>query len=170
MAELPRQRYQPQSEHPTISPCAKLIPTWIPRPSGRPPCQSEKAALDLPAAIPSKAQPTSVARPWSWDVSSLPSPWGAFHPFSNDWLSNPWHECSLKSGRLWPPKSRNTNRGCSGQFKVNPGGGRGTSRERDKGPTGQSESRRRRRRRGRGGEGGAGGAGVLNSKHNGMIR
>ena len=41
---------------------------------GRPTCPSEKAELVLPAATLSKTQPTSVATPWSWDVSSLASP------------------------------------------------------------------------------------------------
>ena len=48
--------------------------TWDTGPYGRPTCLSEKATLDLPAATPSKAQPTSVAMPWSWKVSLLPQP------------------------------------------------------------------------------------------------
>ena len=54
-------------------------------PYGRPTCPSEKAVSDLPAAIPFKAQTTSVATPLSWVVSSLPPPGGIFHPSSNGW-------------------------------------------------------------------------------------
>ena len=59
--------------------------------------QSEKAALDLSAAAPSKARHKSAATPWSWGVSSLPPPGGTFHPFLNGCLSDPWRQRSLKS-------------------------------------------------------------------------
>ena len=81
-------------------------PTWDTRPYGRPACPSEKAALDLPKVAPSKARPTSVAVPWSWDVSLLPPPGGTFHSFSNGCLSDPCRQRSWKSRRPWPPKSR----------------------------------------------------------------
>ena len=68
---------------------AKIRPTWDTMPYGRPTCPTEKAALDLPAAAPSKARPTSVATPWSWSVPSLPPPGRTFHPFSNGCLSDP---------------------------------------------------------------------------------
>ena len=60
-------------------------------------CQSEKAALDLPAAAPSKARHISAATPWSWGVSSLPPPGGIFRPFLNGFLSDPWRQRLLKS-------------------------------------------------------------------------
>ena len=75
-------------------------------PYGRPTCQSEKAALDLPAVAPSKARHISAATPWSWGVSSLPPPGGTFRPFLNGCLSDPWRQRSLKSCRSWPPKPR----------------------------------------------------------------
>ena len=65
-------------------------------PYGRPTCQSKKAALDLPAAAPSKARNISAATPWSWGVSSLPPPGGTFRPFVNGCLSDPWRQRSLK--------------------------------------------------------------------------
>ena len=64
---------------------------------GRSTCQSEKAALDLPAAAPSRARHISTATPWSWGVSSLPPPGGTFRPFLNGCLSDPWRQRSLKS-------------------------------------------------------------------------
>ena len=82
---------------PTIPLCAKIRPTWDTMPYGRPTCQSEKAALDLPAAAPSKARHISAATPWSWGVSSLPPPGGTFRSFSNGCLSDPWRQRSLKS-------------------------------------------------------------------------
>ena len=48
--------------------CAQIRHTWDTRPYDRPTCQSEKAALDLPAAAPSKARPISAATPWSRGV------------------------------------------------------------------------------------------------------
>ena len=54
--------------------------------------QSEKAALDLPAAAPSKARHISTSTPWSWGVSSLPPPGGIFRPFLNGCLSDPWRQ------------------------------------------------------------------------------
>ena len=71
--------------------------TWGTRPYGRPTCQSEKAALSLPAAAPSKARQISAVTPWSWGVSSLPPPEGTFYPFLNGCLSDPWRQRSLKS-------------------------------------------------------------------------
>ena len=62
-----------------------------------PTCQSEKAALGLPAAAPSKARHISAATPWFWGVSSLPPLGGTFHPFLNGCLSDPWRQRSLKS-------------------------------------------------------------------------
>ena len=82
---------------PTIPLCAKIRPTWGTMPYGRPTCQSEKAALDLPAASPSKARHIPAATPWSWGVSSLPPPGGTFRPFLNGCLSDPWRQRSLKS-------------------------------------------------------------------------
>ena len=64
---------------------------------GRPTYQSEKAALDLPAAAPSKTRPVSAAIPWSWGVPSLPLPGGTFRPFLNDCLSDPLCQRLLKS-------------------------------------------------------------------------
>ena len=62
-----------------------------------PTCQSEKAALDLPAVAPSKARHISAATPWFWGVSSLPPPGETFRPFLNGCLSDSWRQRSLKS-------------------------------------------------------------------------
>ena len=80
---------------PTV--CAKIRLTWGTIPYGRPTYQSGKAALDLPAAAPSKARHISAATPWSWGVSSLPPPGVIFRPFLNGCLSDPWRQRSLKS-------------------------------------------------------------------------
>ena len=88
--------HQRQRKYPTIALCAKMRPTWGTMPYGRPTCQSKKAALDLPAATPSKARHISAATPWSWGVSSLPPPGGTFRPFLNGCLSGPWRQRSLK--------------------------------------------------------------------------
>ena len=48
-----------------------------------------EGGLGLPAPAPSKARYVSAATPWSWGVSSLPSPGGTFHPFLNSCVSNP---------------------------------------------------------------------------------
>ena len=97
VTELPRQGYQRQRKEPTIPLCAKIRPTWDTRPYGKPTCQSEKAALDLLAAAPSKVRHISAATPWSWGVSSLPSPGVTFHSLWNGCLSDPWRQRSLKS-------------------------------------------------------------------------
>ena len=77
--------------------CQNHRPTWGTMPYGRPTCQAEKAALDLPAAAPSKARHISAATPWSSGVSSLPPPEGTFRPFLNGCLSDPWRQRSLNS-------------------------------------------------------------------------
>ena len=87
----------PTPEEVAHDPCAKIRPTWGTMPYGRPTCQSEKAALDLPAAAPSKAWHIPAATPWSWGVSSLPPPGGTFRPVLNGCLSDPWRQRSLKS-------------------------------------------------------------------------
>ena len=83
---------------------AKIRPTWDTRSYGTLTYQSDKVALGLPAAAPSKAWHISAATPWSWGVSSLPPPGGTFHPFMNGCLSDPWRQRSLKSWGPSPPK------------------------------------------------------------------
>ena len=92
-----RQGCQRQRKWPAIPLWAKIRPTWDTRAYGKPICQSEKVALDLPAAAPSKARHISAAPPWLWGVSSLPPPEGTFHPFLNGCLSDPWCQRSLRS-------------------------------------------------------------------------
>ena len=58
-----RQAHLPIREGGTIPLCAKTRPSWGAMSNGRSNCQSEKAALDLPAEAPSKARHISAATP-----------------------------------------------------------------------------------------------------------